>query len=301
MSERLNLSDLDQLAKYANKREVNDTSKRALDSLKSQISVLKTDHGIIDKVEWKNATQVLRNIMVEILTSNEWLTIKQGDQLSYINGLLPKWYRIDFNKEANLVKVWDKVRVVVREGTVKLISPWSWEEKDIWALSQWPNIQEPDNKEIIPSIETTEPQKSSDAKDVVEVPLKKIDLPYSINENGEIIYEKDNTRLLSSVREIFSKIRRDKLNQSNTQINNDNSLITVKESVDILNWKDIIMPKWQIYSLVLYNAEFNEVIKKFPDYKEWDLVIKEVKWDKIRYLVSSKTAIWWWNSALISN
>jgi len=340
MSERLNLSDLDQLAKNANRREVSDASKRALDSLKSQISVLKNDHGIVERVEWKNATQVLRNIMVEILTSNEWLTIKKWDQLSYINGLLPKWYHINFNPEASFVKIWDKVRVVVRDGTVKLISIWSWEEKDIWTLSQWPNNQEPDQK-LDTSIEIPKSTIPSEIKDTVkdepiavkdepiavkdepivvkdkpiavkdesivvkDKPINdkkeiKTSLPYSIDASWKIIYEKNNTWLLSSVRDIFSKIYRDQLQQINAPLNSSNTFISVKDAADILDWKGFKMPKLQTYSLVSNKGELYEAIIKFPDYKIWDLVIKEVKWEKVKYYLQSKTSNGWWDSANIS-
>jgi hypothetical protein len=51
MSERLNLLDLDKLAKNANKRETTESSKEALSSLKEQIQLLKTSHTIDDKIE----------------------------------------------------------------------------------------------------------------------------------------------------------------------------------------------------------------------------------------------------------
>jgi hypothetical protein len=51
MSERLNLLDLDQLAKNANRKEATKASKEALNSLKEQIQLLKDNHATVDNIE----------------------------------------------------------------------------------------------------------------------------------------------------------------------------------------------------------------------------------------------------------
>jgi hypothetical protein len=99
------------------------------------------------------------------------------------------------------------------------------------------------------------------------------------------------TIIKSSVMDIFSKIGRDQLKNWGIYP------IEIEQINDIFNWKGIKMPKWQIYSLIWTKSELNS-IKSNDLYSDWDLVIKEVNGNKVRYFVSNKTNTGW-DSALI--
>ncbi len=242
--ERLSFWALNDLAKKANHLEQTEESKIALSDLKKQINLLKADW--IDNLQWVNEVRKFRNVIVDILSSDVWLTVVRNDQLSNLNSLLPVWYRLNFSKEADKIQLWDNVKVIVKNWIVLLKR--GEEETQIWTIAKWGWTKVVDEK-IKKQPENTKITNKS----------------YSIDKDWKIDYSKLNKEQIASLKDIAQKFVNDYL-----AIKGENKRLTAPRIVNLLRWEKIEMDESTNFRLL---ANVGDIKNTWYNPNSWDLVL----------------------------
>ncbi len=214
MSERLTtLSELDLQSRKLNSKKLAIRKSADRTKVEEWIKSLTSELGK-DVAKNPNKRQMLYSIMKEILVSEKGLTLKRGDNASYINALLPKGYHIDFNDAAKKAHDSDTIRIVNKE---LILSKKGKESVVIWKVAEWGNnepVAKIEEKKEEPKVEEKVSESLMTSKEVKEIFLSKIKNETARSELEKIdenLFKTGGTITLNNVLYTITSVEKDSI------------------------------------------------------------------------------------------